>query len=126
MPPPLILASTSRYRRELLQRLALPFDTQTPGVDEAERPGEAPRETAARLALEKARAVAGAHPNAVVIGSDQIAEVNGTRLNKPGEHERAVGYALRTGHRDLGAHRRGERDDFDEIGQRHCWNLATD
>ena len=88
--PPLILASTSRYRRELLERLRLPFEAHAPGVDETEAPGESPRETALRLAREKARALSRRFPHAVVIGSDQIAEVAGTRLNKPGDHANAV------------------------------------
>ncbi len=90
MPRTLILASTSRYRRELLSRLGIAFDTRSPDVDEAQAAHEAPRDTALRLAEEKARAVAKLFPEAVVVGSDQIAEVNSTRLNKPGGHEKAV------------------------------------
>lgn len=86
----LILASTSRYRRELLGRLRLPFSVESPDVDETPRPNEAPVELAARLALAKARAVAGRHPEAVVIGSDQVADLDGEPLGKPGHHERAV------------------------------------
>jgi septum formation protein len=88
--PRLLLASTSRYRRELLQRLRLPFDVVAPEVDESPRPGEAPAALAARLALAKASAVAAAHPDAVVIGSDQVCEVDGQALGKPLIHERAV------------------------------------
>ncbi|CAN7501650.1 Maf family nucleotide pyrophosphatase [Acidovorax sp. LjRoot129] len=87
---PLVLGSTSRYRRELLERLNLPFDVAAPHVDETPEPGEAPRALALRLALAKARAVAQQHPEAVVIGSDQVADLAGTPLGKPGEHERAV------------------------------------
>ena len=87
---PLILGSTSRYRRELLERLRLPFEVRSPDVDESPRPGEAPSALAARLALAKARAIAAAHPNAVVIGSDQVAELDGKPIGKPGTHERAV------------------------------------
>ncbi len=87
---PLVLGSTSRYRRELLERLNLPFDVAAPLVDETPEPGEAPRALALRLALAKARAVAQQHPEAVVIGSDQVADLAGTPLGKPGEHERAV------------------------------------
>ena len=87
---PLVLGSTSRYRRELLQRLQIPFDVADPGVDETPLPGEAPRLLAMRLALAKARAVANAFPHAVVIGSDQVADLNGLPLGKPGTHERAV------------------------------------
>lgn len=87
---PLVLGSTSRYRRELLDRLRLPFDVAAPHVDETPAPGEAPHALALRLALAKARAVAEQHPEAVVIGSDQVADLAGTPLGKPGEHERAV------------------------------------
>ena len=88
--PRLILASTSRYRRELLARLRLPFEVDNPGVDEAAQPGEAPSAVAARLALAKARAVAARHPGAVVIGSDQVAELDGQAIGKPHTHQRAV------------------------------------
>ena len=89
-PPALILGSTSRYRRELLTRLRLPFECVAPEVDETPLPGEAPAELALRLALAKAHAVAKRHPNAVVIGSDQVADLGGEPLGKPGNHERAV------------------------------------
>ncbi len=87
---PLILGSTSKYRRELLQRLRVPFEVVSPDVDETPHPHEAPRDLAMRLALAKAQAVAAQHPNAVVIGSDQVADLNGEPLGKPGTHERAV------------------------------------
>jgi septum formation protein len=86
----LILGSTSRYRRELLERLRVPFDVVSPDVDETPLPGETPHALATRLALAKAQAVAALHPNAVVIGSDQVADLNGEPLGKPGTHERAV------------------------------------
>jgi septum formation protein len=86
----LILGSTSRYRRELLQRLRVPFDVVSPDVDETPLASEAPQALATRLALAKAKAVAVLHPNAVVIGSDQVADLNGEPLGKPGTHERAV------------------------------------
>ncbi len=86
----LILGSTSRYRHELLSRLRLPFDAVAPRVDETPNPGEQPAELARRLALEKARDVSQRHPQAVVIGSDQVADLNGQPLGKPGTHERAV------------------------------------
>ncbi len=88
--PPLILASTSRYRHELLQRLRLPFNVVSPGVDETAAPGETPGPLALRLALAKARAVAAQHPGAVVIGSDQVCDLNGQALGKPGNHLNAV------------------------------------
>ncbi len=87
--PPLILASTSRYRRDLLERLRLPFQTENPSVDEAAEPGEAPPDLALRLALAKAAAIAARHPDAVVVGSDQVATVDGEALGKPGSVERA-------------------------------------
>ena len=87
---PLVLGSTSPYRRELLQRLRLPFSVSSPAVDETPVPGESPRDLALRLALAKARAVAAQHPGAVVIGSDQVADLDGEPLGKPGTHERAV------------------------------------
>ncbi|MFY8054509.1 MAG: Maf family nucleotide pyrophosphatase [Limnohabitans sp.] len=86
----LILGSTSRYRRELLARLNTPFTVVGPDVDETPAEHEAPHALALRLALAKARAVAALHPEAVVIGSDQVADLNGMPLGKPGTHERAV------------------------------------
>ena len=91
----LVLASTSRYRRELLARLALPFETAAPDVDETPRAGEAPRELALRLALEKAQAVAARKPQAIVIGSDQVADLHNQPLGKPGTHERAAAQLAR-------------------------------
>lgn len=90
MRPPLILASTSRYRYELLSRLHLPFEVVSPEVDETPQPGEAPAALAERLALAKAQAVAERYPNAVVLGSDQVADLDGRPLGKPGSHPRAV------------------------------------
>jgi septum formation protein len=89
-PPPLVLGSTSRYRRELLSRLRLTFEVVAPEVDETPLPGEAPAALAQRLALGKARAVAASRPEAVVIGSDQVADLDGEPIGKPGTHERAV------------------------------------
>jgi septum formation protein len=85
-----ILASTSRYRRELMNRLRLPFEVHAPEVDETPLPGESPATLASRLALEKARAVARRFPEAVVIGSDQVADLAGESLGKPGDHQRAT------------------------------------
>ena len=92
MPPAprLILASTSRYRRELLMRLALPFEVLSPQVDESALAGEAPSALAERLALAKAAAVGGRHPEAVVIGSDQVAELDGRIIGKPHTHAAAT------------------------------------
>jgi septum formation protein len=90
MNPPLILASTSRYRRELLQRLRLPFAVEAPHTDETPLLDEAPAALALRLALAKAQAVAAQHPEAVVIGSDQVADLHGHPIGKPGDFERAM------------------------------------
>lgn len=87
---PLILASTSRYRAELLTRLRLPFTTRAPHTDETPLPGEAPVELARRLALAKARAVADDLAEGLVIGSDQVAHCEGRILGKPGDHANAV------------------------------------
>lgn len=87
---PLVLGSSSRYRRELLERLQIPFEVANPDVDESPMAGEEPRALAARLALIKARSVARSYPHAVVIGSDQVADLHGVSLGKPGNHERAV------------------------------------
>lgn len=87
---PLVLGSTSRYRRELLQRLGLPFEADRPEVDESPLPGESPAALATRLAEAKARAVAERHPGAWVIGSDQVADLDGTPLGKPGGRDAAL------------------------------------
>jgi septum formation protein len=86
----LVLASTSRYRRGLLERLRLPFDVARPEVDEAPLPGEAPAAMATRLAEAKAAAVARLAPDAWVIGSDQVAELDGHPLGKPGRRDAAI------------------------------------
>lgn len=88
--PPIVLASTSRYRRELLQRLRLPFEVHAPQVDEAALPSEKPRDTALRLARSKASNVAARFPEAIVIGSDQTVDLDGTMLGKPHSHEAAL------------------------------------
>lgn len=86
----LVLASTSPYRRELLARLGVPFAVAAPDVDETPLPGESPDETAQRLSLLKAQAVAKQYPDALIIGSDQVALLEGVQLGKPGTHEKAV------------------------------------
>lgn len=86
----LILGSSSRYRRELLERLRIPFQVRVPNIDETPRSDEQPLALAQRLALEKARVVADQNPHAWVIGSDQVAVCNGKAFGKPGNHERAV------------------------------------
>ena len=86
----LILGSTSRYRKDLLARLRIPFETAAPDVDETPHSNESPKDLALRLALAKARAVALKHPDAVVIGSDQVADLDGIPLGKPGNHTNAI------------------------------------
>ena len=86
---PLVLASTSRYRAALLDRLGIPYSTDAPGVDEAAHPGESPAAACVRLAEAKARAVAGRHPGALVLGADQVADCDGVHVGKPGTLARA-------------------------------------
>jgi septum formation protein len=86
----LILASTSPYRKQLLERLRVPFQVLAPGVEETILPGETPAAMAERLALEKARAVAQRHPDAWVIGSDQVAHCGAAMFGKPGTREGAI------------------------------------
>lgn len=86
----LILASTSAYRRELLARLRLPFETARPEVEERALPGESPQALAQRLSVMKAAALAGREPGAFVLGSDQVAELDGTALGKPGGRDAAI------------------------------------
>ena len=88
--PRIILASSSVYRRELLGRLQLPFESISPDIDEAPQAGESPEATALRLAREKAAAIARLHPDALVIGSDQVATLDGLQIGKPGDHARAL------------------------------------
>lgn len=89
-PPLIVLASSSPYRRSLLERLRLPFEVRTPAVEESPLPGESARDTALRLAQAKARAVAPDCPAALIIGSDQVAQLDGVALGKPGTHANAV------------------------------------
>jgi septum formation protein len=90
MPASIVLASSSPYRRQLLERLRVPFDTVAPAVDETLRAGETPLQSALRLALLKATTVGLRHPEAIVIGSDQVAELDGFALGKPGGHDDAL------------------------------------
>ncbi|MEA5098828.1 MAG: Maf-like protein [Burkholderiaceae bacterium] len=89
-PPRLILGSSSVYRKELLSRLGLPFDVVVPNIDETPLPGEAPEATALRLAQAKAKAIAAKFPGRLVIGSDQVATLDGRQIGKPGNHENAL------------------------------------
>lgn len=101
---PLVLGSTSRYRRELLERLGLGFEIAAPDVDEAPLPGERPAQTALRLAEAKARAVAGRYGDALVIGSDQVADCDGAPIGKPGDRARAVAQLRRLSGRTVVFH----------------------
>jgi septum formation protein len=89
-PPKLLLASGSKYRRELLSRIYGDFECILPQVDEKPRAGESPAALANRLAIAKAKSVAGTRPAALVIGSDQVADLAGTPLGKPGDHATAA------------------------------------
>ncbi len=88
--PTVILASSSPYKHRLMGRLPVDFDAVGPGVDETRRDGEAPIDLARRLAIDKARAVANTHPNRIIIGSDQVAAIDGDILGKPGSRRRAI------------------------------------
>lgn len=87
---PLILASSSTYRKELLSRLCLAFSTDSPDIDETAQAGETPDKTAIRLAEQKARAVGARHPGALIIGSDQVATLDNLQIGKPGNHQKAL------------------------------------
>lgn len=100
----LVLASTSAYRKMLLERLCIPFDTDRPETDETPLPGEAPPATAERLAAEKARAVAGRWPDALIIGSDQVAYLDGEVFGKPGTEARAIAQLQRMRGRTITFH----------------------
>jgi septum formation protein len=90
MPIPIVLASTSRYRRELFERFALPFFVDKPDVDETQTAGESPLDNCRRLAQDKARVVAMRHPEAIIIGSDQVLDLDGVALSKPGDMTTAL------------------------------------
>lgn len=102
--PPLVLASSSAYRRELLSRLGLPFETASPHLDESPLAGEAPMVTCERLAQEKARKIAPSHPHALIIGSDQIALLHGELVGKPGNHANAVRQLQRASGQEMTFH----------------------
>jgi septum formation protein len=101
---PLVLASSSPYRRELLERLRLPFEVAVPDVDETPLPGEAPASTALRLAVDKARAGAPHGRDVLVIGSDQVATLDGAQLGKPGSHAAALAQLRMMRGRDVAFH----------------------
>ncbi|CAG2137129.1 Maf-like protein [Cupriavidus numazuensis] len=88
--PRLILGSSSPYRRELLERLRLPFEVAVPDIDETPLAGESPEATALRLSLNKAQAIAQRHPDALIIGSDQVLTLDGRQMGKPGSHDKAL------------------------------------
>lgn len=98
---PLLLASSSPYRRELLQRLGLPFEWAAPAIDETAVAGESPEELTQRLALAKARALAHSHPAHLIIGSDQVLLLDGEPVSKPGSHAAAVNQLRRSSGRTL-------------------------
>ena len=100
----MVLASTSRYRRELLSRLGLRFDVAAPAADETPLAGETPAATALRLSVDKARSVAPTFPDALIIGSDQVADCDGEPVGKPGDHARAVAQLARLSGRTVVFH----------------------
>jgi septum formation protein len=104
MPSPIILASTSRYRRELLDRLGLPFSVERPEVNEVQLAGESPLGNCRRLALEKASAVAARHPDGIIIGSDQVLDLDDEALSKPGDFATALSQLKRCQGRTLHCH----------------------
>ena len=104
MFPRLILASSSRYRKELLDRLRIPFDVLAPDIDETPLPAESPESTAMRLAQRKAAAIAARSSHAVVIGSDQVATLDGSQIGKPGTHENALAQLQRMRGREVVFH----------------------
>jgi MAF protein len=93
--PRLVLASTSPFRRELLGRLGLPFEVAAPNVDETRLPGESTQALVLRLSEAKARAIAASFPGSLIIGSDQVAVIDGEVLGKPGNRERAIAQLTR-------------------------------
>jgi MAF protein len=99
--PTIVLGSTSPFRRELLNRLGLSFVTAAPEIDEAAKPGELPQQLVERLAREKAQAVAADHPNALVIGSDQVACIDDTVMGKPGDRDTAIAQLLQASGRSV-------------------------
>src|SRR5512138_808212 len=103
-PRRLVLASTSPYRRELLERLVLAFETASPQADETPLPGETPAQTAVRLSADKARSVADRFPDALIIGSDQVADCDGEPIGKPGDHGRAAAQLARLSGRTVVFH----------------------
>ena len=103
-PPRIVLGSTSRYRAELLRRLIADFEQAAPGTDETPLPGEAPASRALRLAIAKATAAASGHHDALVIGSDQVAELDGQMLDKPGTRERARAQLVASSGREVHFH----------------------
>lgn len=100
----LVLASTSPFRRELLARLGVPFEVAAPDVDETPLPGEQPEDTARRLSLRKAQAVAQRYPDALIIGADQVARLDGEQIGKPGTHDKAVAQLRRMRGKTLAFH----------------------
>jgi len=99
--PPLVLASSSSFRRTLLERLGLPFTIAVSDVDETRRPDESPQELVVRLAETKARAVVADHPNALIIGSDQVAYLEGRVIGKPGGRAQAIAQLTRASARQV-------------------------
>ena len=131
LPQRLILASSSRYRRDMLLRLRLPFEIVAPDVDETAHDGEQPHELALRLARAKAQVVSSAHPDALVIGSDQVATVSGISLGKPGHHAAAVEQLRLMSGRTVAFHSalsvtNGERTETTDVVTRCLFRILDD
>ncbi len=101
MQPNIILASSSAYRRQQLQQLGIPFQALAPKVDETPQPGESAHALAKRLSLSKARAIASLHPHALIVGSDQVGELDGRLLSKPGSEALAIAQLTQCSGRDV-------------------------
>lgn len=128
----LILASSSRYRHDMLSRLRIPFTAESPDIDETPRPDETPAALSLRLSLEKAQAVAARHPGALVIGSDQVATIDGSPIGKPGNFERAREQLCQLRGRTVEFHSAlcvldGQRHELDDVITRCVFrNLSDD
>ncbi|MDR2926214.1 MAG: Maf family nucleotide pyrophosphatase [Azoarcus sp.] len=123
-PPRLVLASTSAYRRQLLERLGLPFEVSAPQADETRLPNETPKSLAQRLALAKARNVARQRPGALVIGSDQVAALGAEIFGKPGTVENAVAQLQRMSGQEVLFHTAVALIDG-RNGSEQCENVLT-
>lgn len=127
----LILASSSRYRHDMLSRLRIPFSVESPDIDETPRSDETPAALSLRLSLAKAQAVSQRHPGAVVIGSDQVATIDGAPIGKPGSFERAQAQLRQLSGRTVEFHSAlcvhdGRRHELDDVVTRCVFRQLSD